>query len=348
MALRRGLIASLVLHGAVLIIAAGSFFSDSAPPPSKPVAVSIATPSELSQLKSGSKSAKEEESVTGSATKSNREEKSDAETPPPVKDEPLPQEKEQSAPAKQAALPPPSAAAPKQETLPPSQDDAEPSAKAVPVPVRAERPAPRREEQKKDPPPRVAQERPDQIADLIQQPPRQPQRREKSEKFDPDRISALLDRDPNARPEPRESEEGAASAPWRKPRSLEEQAVGAPPEGAAEPRLAYGAPEGRDSRMSANEIDAFRAQISRCWTPPVGGLGSDRIVVKLRIGLREDGSLAHPPAVANHAASPFFRPAAESAMRAVMQCQPYTMPAEKYDQWRDMLLTFDPRQMYGG
>jgi hypothetical protein len=35
-------------------------------------------------------------------------------------------------------------------------------------------------------------------------------------------------------------------------------------------------------------------------------------------------------------------------MRAVMQCQPYRMPAEKYDQWRDMLLTFDPRQMYGG
>jgi hypothetical protein len=187
------------------------------------------------------------------------------------------------------------------------------------------------------------QERPDKIADLIQQPPKQPQRREKSEKFDPDRISALLDRDPNTRPERREAEDNAADAPWRQPRSLEEQATGN-----AEPRMAYGAPEGRDSRMSANEIDAFRAQISKCWTPPVGGLGSDRIVVKLRIGLREDGSLAHPPEVANQAASPFFRPAAESAIRAVMQCQPYTMPAEKYDQWRDMLLTFDPRQMYGG
>jgi hypothetical protein len=297
----------------------------------------------MSQLKSGSKSAKEEEAVTGSATESNRQEKADAETPPPEKDEPVPPVKEQPAPAKQAALPPPAEAAPKQETLPPPQDAAEPSAKAVPVPERAERPAPRREERKEEPPPRVAQKRPDKIADLIQQPPKQPQRREKSEKFDPDRISALLDRDPNTRPERREAEDNAADAPWRQPRSLEEQATGN-----AEPRMAYGAPEGRDSRMSANEIDAFRAQISKCWTPPVGGLGSDRIVVKLRIGLREDGSLAHPPEVANQAASPFFRPAAESAIRAVMQCQPYTMPAEKYDQWRDMLLTFDPRQMYGG
>jgi colicin import membrane protein len=40
--------------------------------------------------------------------------------------------------------------------------------------------------------------------------------------------------------------------------------------------------------------------------------------------------------------------AAESALRAVRRCQPYTMPAAKYDIWRDVEVTFDPRDMFGG
>ena len=79
--------------------------------------------------------------------------------------------------------------------------------------------------------------------------------------------------------------------------------------------------------MSASDIDALRAQISRCWAPPVGGLGSDAIIVKLRIKLNEDGRLGRPPEVMNDNPSPFFPPAAESAVRAVFQCQPYRMPA---------------------
>ena len=39
--------------------------------------------------------------------------------------------------------------------------------------------------------------------------------------------------------------------------------------------------------------------------------------------------------------------AADSAVRAVYQCQPYELPSEKYAVWRDMILNFDPRQMYG-
>ena len=50
----------------------------------------------------------------------------------------------------------------------------------------------------------------------------------------------------------------------------------------------------------------------------------------------------------NAGGSPFFQAAAESAVRAVFECQPYAMPPQKYDQWRDMVLNFDPRQMYGG
>lgn len=339
--MRRELIASLILHVAVLLIAAGSFVSVSAPPPPKPVAVSIVTPSELSRLKAGRKSVNEEQPEVESIAVSNRQEKPDVQKKARIRNN-APAERKVAAPAKQAALPPPRHV----ESSPP-REVTKTITRAVPVPARAERSAPRRHERKR-PPPRVERKRPDRIAHKPRQPPRQPQYRKEPEQFDADRIAALLNRDPNARPVPREPERRLAKAPWRKPRSFEEQAFGEQQEQVWEQRAAYGSPDGRDDRMSANEIDAFRAQISRCWTPPVGGLGGDRIIVKLRIGLNKDGSLALPPAIANRVVSPYFRPAAESALRAVMQCQPYRMPPEKYDQWRDMLLTFDPRQMYGG
>ena len=36
----------------------------------------------------------------------------------------------------------------------------------------------------------------------------------------------------------------------------------------------------------------------------------------------------------------------DSAVRAVYQCQPYALPSEKYALWRDMILNFDPSDMY--
>lgn len=345
--MRPSLILSLVLHGAVLIVALFSFSASDRKEALTPVSVDVVTPSAISASKAGKQDADAE--VAALQTPEPRKAEEDAETAAKLK----PAEKLSK---KQAALPPPKPKAP-----PPAPDpepvqtaEAEPETASVPVPVkRAERPAPHREARRDEPrPPR--QEKPrrqeerrepprqerDRIAQLIDRPaPPAEGRRD----FDANRRSALLNRDPtaggaDARPEPRE--------PWREPSSLQEQARGATPQ--QERRVARGAPEGRSDRMSANEIDAFRAQISRCWTPPVGGLGGDAIIVKLRIGLSENGALIRPPEISNSVSSPFFRPAADSAVRAVVQCQPYQMPAEKYEQWRDMLLTFDPRDMYGG
>ena len=35
----------------------------------------------------------------------------------------------------------------------------------------------------------------------------------------------------------------------------------------------------------------------------------------------------------------------ETARRAVLRCQPYSLPAEKYDQWRTIEMTFNPDDM---
>ena len=44
---------------------------------------------------------------------------------------------------------------------------------------------------------------------------------------------------------------------------------------------------------------------------------------------------------------PYYRAAAESARRAIMGCQNYTLPADSYDQWSELTLNFNPAEMLG-
>jgi hypothetical protein len=152
------------------------------------------------------------------------------------------------------------------------------------------------------------------------EPPKPP--KTKTQDFDTDKIAALLNKIPDVKDEP-------------KPQELAE-----------ETKPVHGQTTGRDVTMSVNELDALRARIADCWTPPPGGLGADVIVVKLRLKLNKDGTLEGYPTVTNRGSSPFFQAAADSAVRAVYQCQPYALPAAKYALWRDMILNFDPSLMY--
>ena len=146
----------------------------------------------------------------------------------------------------------------------------------------------------------------------------------KKRDFNADKIAALLNKMPDAAKEPKPVE---------------------PSDGPPKKKV-HGQSNGTEMTMSVNEIDALRARIADCWTPPPGGLGADQIVVRLRLQLNEDGTLVGYPTVANSGSSPFFQAAADSAVRAVYQCQPYTLPKAKYALWRDMILNFDPSEMY--
>ena len=154
--------------------------------------------------------------------------------------------------------------------------------------------------------------------------PKKPAPKAKKPDFNTDRIAALLNKIPDATDEP------APVLPSDEPA----------------PNKVRGQSNGTEMTMSVNEIDALRARIAQCWSPPPGGLGADQIVVKLRLKLNEDGTLVGYPTVANRGSSPFFQAAADSAVRAVYQCQPYALPSDKYALWRDMILNFDPSEMY--
>ena len=155
-------------------------------------------------------------------------------------------------------------------------------------------------------------------------PAKKPKPQAKKRDFNPDKIAALLNKIPDAADDP-------------KP---------VMPDDGTPPKKVKGQTNGTEITMSVNEIDALRARIADCWTPPPGGLGADQIVVKLRLKLKEDGTLVGYPTVANSGSSPFFQAAADSAVRAVYECQPYELPKAKYALWRDMILNFDPSDMY--
>ena len=108
-----------------------------------------------------------------------------------------------------------------------------------------------------------------------------------------------------------------------------------------------GTSTGRSATLSQSEIDALRAQIQACWNPPAGAADAKNLVVKVRLMLNQDGSLSGEPSVVN-SGDGFFQVAADSAMRAIRRCQPYKMPIAKYDVWKDVEVTFDPREMFRG
>jgi hypothetical protein len=41
-----------------------------------------------------------------------------------------------------------------------------------------------------------------------------------------------------------------------------------------------------------------------------------------------------------------MRAAVDAAQRAIYTCQPYKLPPDTYNEWRDITIDFDPRKMF--
>jgi outer membrane biosynthesis protein TonB len=150
-------------------------------------------------------------------------------------------------------------------------------------------------------------------------PPKKPEI--KQPKFEPDKIAALLDkRDPQRN--------AATGEAVNKDESL-------------------GRANATASRLSQSEIDAFRRRITDCWSPPVGMDNAQELIVVFRVIFNPDGTVMRGPDVIGGRPSVSGPVFAESARRAILQCQPYTMlRRETYDNWKDMELAFRPSDMY--
>ncbi len=142
--------------------------------------------------------------------------------------------------------------------------------------------------------------------------------------FDIDKITAMLDKRPA---EPAE--------PARQPPSDEATATIGSLIG------------GSDAKMTASELDALRARLSQCWSPPIGWSDPAEVRVVLMIYLNADGTIGGNPQVLQAPQGRYAQAAPESAVRAVRRCAPYNLPPEKYEAWKQVKVTFDPTDMGG-
>ena len=179
----------------------------------------------------------------------------------------------------------------------------------------------------------------------------------------PDQIAEALAKDESKKPETKKAEvkpptppkKPAPPAPKFDPKQVEAlldkrnatrlAAAGEVPNNTA----SLGLPNASAAQMSLSELDALRQRLARLWTPPAGAKDPQELVVQVRIQLKPDGTLAAAPTPLNRGNSALFVAARDSAMRAVYRGQPYDMlKPEHYELWKDIEVTFDPRDMVRG
>lgn len=196
-------------------------------------------------------------------------------------------------------------------------------------------------------------------------PPPEPQKAEaKPEKKEPPKIDPIAEtlkkEDAKKKAEEKAKAKAAAQTPPKPQPSFDPNKIAAlldkrePMRQAAagqqlSPDAGLGKSDGQSAQLSQSEIDALRKRLGECWNPPIGATNAGGIKVVLRVLFKPDATVATPPQLVAASASEFGPAMAESAKRAILTCQPFTMlRAEHYQQWKDIEITFDPREMFGG
>jgi outer membrane biosynthesis protein TonB len=100
---------------------------------------------------------------------------------------------------------------------------------------------------------------------------------------------------------------------------------------------------GRQATYSVK--DFIRAQIERHWIFDAGVIGSGEILVAIHVVLNRDGSVSRAEIVdeARHSGDAGYLALARSARNAAYLSSPLNLPPGRYDEVRDLVLTFDPR-----
>jgi hypothetical protein len=90
----------------------------------------------------------------------------------------------------------------------------------------------------------------------------------------------------------------------------------------------------------------------QCWNVPVGAPHPEQLIVQVRVMLAPDGSVTsqqlEPVTMRAEIGNPYMHAAADAAQRAIRFCSPYKyLPRDRYDAWREVVMTFDPSKMVG-
>lgn len=123
-----------------------------------------------------------------------------------------------------------------------------------------------------------------------------------------------------------------------------EEPAAAEPQAAAQSDLPVGPP------MTAGEKDALRVAVQSCWN--LGALSMEALRTTVTVGFSvaqngvpEAGSITM--VASNGESDTATRQAFEAARRAIIRCgaNGFPLPPEKYDQWKNIEIVFDPNGM---
>jgi len=294
-------LASVALHVLVLGWVMLSFSTKALEiPPEDSVPVDVIDSSQLAKVMAGTKTGKKENPKPLAEKVAEAKPVDDAvgkitEKPPVVTETaPPPQPKIEEKPVEKKPDPPKVVEKPKEE---PKQEPKPVEKK--PEPVKPDPIAEAIKKEEKKPPPKPVQ---------AAKPPEPQKPRIVERHFDQSQIAALLDkRDPTR------------------------QAVA---NDTLNSNAALGLSKGTAADNSATWGSMFQRQVERCWKKPYGGIESQKPEVAFAIRLKRDGTLEGSPVPEGTPATPYLRVYQESALRAIIECQPYKLPAAFYEEWK--------------
>lgn len=112
---------------------------------------------------------------------------------------------------------------------------------------------------------------------------------------------------------------------------------------AGKPGGSVGATPSSTADIAAKLVAAFRRHLKTCSKLPASVTPSDDVMIKLRVVMTPQARLAGQPVLIEGTASIKGLDLEQSAVKALVACQPYGMlPADRYSEWRVLDLTFTP------
>jgi hypothetical protein len=321
----RGLALSAALHVGLLAVIVFGLPGLFRPPPPQETPIAV----ELVSI------APETHATHPNPYRPKREAKPEPALAPPA---PIPQQKPTPPPA--AAEPPPAAASP-------------PAMPKAPAPAKAERkpppppPPPPKPAEARAPPPPPPEPKPKPEAQRPRETPRPDEKKADAKAF-AKLLDKLEDRAPDKRPEPAAfdsllknlTKQPTAEAADRPPPPTRVAAGAAP---SSQPKAPLG------SQLTAAQQDLIIQQIERCWDVPAGARDAKDLVIEIKAVVDLDGTVRQAAVVdsGRYASDPFFRAAADSAKRAVLnpRCLPLPVPRDKYEAWHNLDLFFNPKDL---
>ncbi len=270
----------------------------------------------------------------------------DTPTPPDV---PQPPAKPAPEPPQPPAKPAPEPPQPRAKAAPePPQPPAKPTPAPPTRPVKPPTPPKPTAEEAPEPPPK-----PKTVQKLPQKPRETPPEKPKADAF------AKMTAKDKTEPQPKEPTREAVAKPPTKsydPNSIakllgqQTKLADATPTGATP----QGLPTQHAARMSPSlsaSLDAwFTDAYLSCWSPPPTTPEGERYVADVKVIFNPDGSLSGQPQLMNPPHDSAWRAHAESAVRAVLKCNPLHVPPQYspfFEQWKSKTIHFDPQDALG-